>query len=354
MKVGLYGEISRHGGGQYYIKSLIEALYPNNISLITGTRKDPLDIMSSVNNIIQVNYYYQDEESILRVIFSVLSLKRQIANINVKFDLTINNHPNIFIKNADINILHGFSFLDRIINQNGDITNKFIFQAIKISGFYKEYNNGNFVVNSKYTERISEMLFPKLGLKYRIAGVLYPTFYTKPILSTGNKILLFGRINRKKHIDNVIKIANQIDREIIVAGAVNSNDDKIYLGELMEIAPGNVKFIPNPTDSMKEDILMDSDIYIHPAPNENFGITVLEAMSHGIVPIVPKSGGPWLDIINKGEFGFGYTEYQEIPILIDIASKQNHSYRNEIMVSVNRFSPENYRENLLKIINDIH
>ncbi len=353
MRIGVYGEISRHGGGQYYMKSLIEALHPNNISLIAGIRKDPLNIISLVNNIIPVNYYYQDEENILKVIFSVLSLKRQIANINIKFDLTINNHPNIFIKNADINILHGFSFLDRIINYKGDITNKFIFHAIKLSRLYKEYNNSNFVVNSSYTKNISERLFPKLGLKYRIIGVLYPTFNMKSLMSTGNKILLFGRINRRKNIDNFLKIANEINGEIIVAGAVNSDDDEKYLKNLEKISPGNVKFMVNPTDSQKEEIFMDSSVYIHTAQNENFGITVLEAMSHGIVPIVPKSGGPWLDIINEGEFGLGYSNTCEIPGLIDMASRQSYSYRKEIMLSVGKFSPENYRKTLMEIIDRV-
>ncbi len=335
------------------MKSLIEALHSNDISLITGIKKDPLNIISLVNTLIPVNYYYQDEESILKVIFSVLSLKRQLSHIKSKFDLTINNHPNIFIKDADINILHGFSFLDRIVDANGEITNKLIFHAIKLAGLYKEYNNSNFVVNSKYTRHISERLFPKLGLKYRILGVLYPTFFMKPLLSAGNKILLFGRINRQKNIDNAMKIAKKINGEIIVAGAVNSDDDKKYLTELEKNAPSNVKFITNPTDSEKEKIFMNSNIYIHTAENEHFGITLLEAMSHGIVPIVPKSGGPWLDIINEGEFGFGYTDIHEVPGLVDIASRQVHSYRLGIMLSVEKFSPENYKKNLLEIIQKI-
>jgi alpha-1,2-mannosyltransferase len=39
---------------------------------------------------------------------------------------------------------------------------------------------------------------------------------------------------------------------------------------------------------------------------EHFGISVVEAMVSGLVPVVHSSGGPWLDILEQGKGGFGY------------------------------------------------
>ena len=97
-------------------------------------------------------------------------LKQHIQN---QFDLVFNNHPNMFLYKADINALHGFSFLDQIIDEYGNIKNKIIFNFIKKSGMYNLYNNANFFVNSNYTFQISRKLFPMLNIKPSRMRLIY-------------------------------------------------------------------------------------------------------------------------------------------------------------------------------------
>ena len=82
---------------------------------------------------------------------------------------------------------------------------------------------------------------------------------------------------------------------------------------------------------------------------ENYGISVIEAISYGLIPIIPKSGGPWIDIIEEGKYGYGYESLDDIPELV---KGIDYSKSKEIIDSVNRFSYENFYNNLNDFIEE--
>src|SRR5260370_39614653 len=61
---------------------------------------------------------------------------------------------------------------------------------------------------------------------------------------------------------------------------------------LQRTAPINARVIINPDKESYQRILASSRIYLHLMKGEHFGITVVEAMSAGCVPVVHDSGGP--------------------------------------------------------------
>jgi len=48
-------------------------------------------------------------------------------------------------------------------------------------------------------------------------------------------------------------------------------------------------------------------------------MAVVEAMAAGCVPVVPRSGGPWFDILDckQGLYGFSYSSVDEAAKIID-------------------------------------
>lgn len=344
------GEISRVGGGQFYMEALAKALSGNELTLISDRIKDPLGIQKLFNNYIDVNYFYTEHESIMKVLWKVLKLKKVLNRMAYNGDFLINNHPNIYIKPGNLNILHGMSFIERFIDERGNIANKMMVSFINKSGLYKIYNHSNVVVNSDYTADIVKKAIKYLGIDVKIVGKLNPACALSNVSANGSNILLFGRINRDKKIERFMNIAGLINNTIIVAGAVDHGDDEKYLKFLKSIAPPNVKFKENPDNKEKQNLFMGSKIYIHTNPKENFGITVVEAMSYGIIPVVPKTGGPWTDVVNYGKYGFGYSEPSEIPDIIEKALKSDNDFIGSIRYSARRFSQEAFKDNLNYII----
>lgn len=66
------------------------------------------------------------------------------------------------------------------------------------------------------------------------------------------------------------------------------------------------------------ELFISSKIYIHPNGWEPFGISVVEAMAAGCIPIVRKGpGGPWQEILNHEEnLGFGYDSPDELVLKV--------------------------------------
>lgn len=54
-------------------------------------------------------------------------------------------------------------------------------------------------------------------------------------------------------------------------------------------------------------------IYLQTQPTESFGISIVEAMAAGCIPVVPRYGGPWMDILEarEGLYGLSYTDRSE-------------------------------------------
>ena len=96
-------------------------------------------------------------------------------------------------------------------------------------------------------------------------------------------------------------------------------------------------------------------VYLHAMRYEHFGISIVEAMAAGLVPVVHRSGGPWEDILKaqQGRYGFSYLTIEEAAQTIEDLIENEHA-RKEI-VSRNMgytymFSSEYYKKKILSII----
>lgn len=352
--INIIGEISRIGGGQVYMKDMITSLHSiAKISLISDLTSDALGIIPLVDEVIPVHYTYKEGISYFNEMLRVMKLKNDLKKIRDKGGITINNHPNIFFRKGNLNVLHGFSFLDFIIDEYGNITNNILFNVIKLSNVYRIYDNGNFLANSNYTKGLSIKLFKKLGLNPSSTEVLYPTFHTTYKISQKNRgILSLQRINKEKKLEMILDVARHSNQHFIIAGAVNDGDQQ-YLKFLVRNKPDNVEIIPNPSEIEKENLFLNSKVYLHLNRKEHFGISLVESMSHGLVPVVPKTGGPWLDIVKEGKYGYGYSNLEEMQDSLSSAIASTDVKRREIIESTKRFSYENFSERLRYLINSM-
>jgi glycosyltransferase involved in cell wall biosynthesis len=249
----------------------------------------------------------------------------------------------MFIYNGNINMLHGFSFLDAIIDEYGNIKNKVVFELIKKSGIYNVYNHANFLVNSEYTYNLSKKMFPLLGIKPDMMEILYiPVTVNKNVdLSLKDKklVISIGRINVRKNYEQLIEIAKKLsDYKFVIAGALNSGDEDYYKN-LIKNKSSNLEIKINISEEEKINLLKKASIYVHLNRRENYGISILEAMSYGLIPVVPEVGGPWIDIINKGEYGYGFKNIDEA---VDDIKNVDFGIINNMMNSLDRFSYDRF------------
>ena len=155
---------------------------------------------------------------------------------------------------------------------------------------------------------------------------------------------------QKKKLELAIEMAKKSKLKFIIAGAVNPGNENYYRF-LISKAPTNLKIIKNPDDTIKEKLYRESGIFLHLRRKENFPISVLESIAYGCIPVVPKYGGTWYDIVLRGKFGLGYNSILEGNQKLIQASACKNEYRQIILESRERFSEDLFSSRFLALIN---
>ena len=114
------------------------------------------------------------------------------------------------------------------------------------------------------------------------------------VLSAGNYVVYFGRINWKKGLDRLLRAwADVPGWQLVIAG----NDEEAYLPTLHKVAAESgvkerVTFIPRSiSDADKEALLQSASLLVLPSYSENFGNVVPESIVRGVPVVVTEEVG---------------------------------------------------------------
>jgi alpha-1,2-mannosyltransferase len=155
------------------------------------------------------------------------------------------------------------------------------------------------LVNSQFTKDAVKEIFPTSN-----PFVLYPPVNIDLFNSSYQskfrcpKVLVISRFSPEKQIENAIKIAKLLLKEDIsfkiIGSLIPSNKSYFNFLKKMVVDLGlekNITMVPNATFDEILKSLSESMIYLHTMRGEHFGISIIQAMAAGLVPIVPSYGG---------------------------------------------------------------
>jgi glycosyltransferase involved in cell wall biosynthesis len=146
-------------------------------------------------------------------------------------------------------------------------------------------------------------------------------------------VVTVSRIRLGKHLETVPKVAKRVKkaRFTIIGLADPGSQDTIRTLEktINELGvEDRVKILVNQPFQKLVEILSSSKALLNTQPMEAFGMAVVEAMATGCVPIVPRSGGPWYDILDRrqGEYGYAYRNIGEAADIINMLLRNEKSW----------------------------
>jgi glycosyltransferase involved in cell wall biosynthesis len=165
-----------------------------------------------------------------------------------------------------------------------------------------------------------------------------------------NLVITIGRVVPEKRMNLFLEIARQLPQvKFAIIGSV-APERESYLQRLKDAAPSNVSFVMSPLRRVK-DLLAKARIYVHCALNEHFGISIVEAMAAGCVPIVHNSGGAREIVTNS--VGYKWDTVDEASRQIANLT-QNDSLRTELSEAATArselFRPEVFESGITKIL----
>jgi len=219
--------------------------------------------------------------------------------------------------------------------------------------------------NSLFTAYLTENA---LGVRPR---VLYPPIDTELIrkYAMSNKepiVSMLARFSSSKGQDFVIEAfsralsicGDEEDLELVLMGAADDLASLSYVKHLMKLSTElgvskRVRFMVNPSIDTVYRVLGKSTAFIHVRPYEPFGIVVAEAMAAGAIPIVHKSGGPWIDIVRMGRYGLGFSNEEEAALGMCRAMEIAKELRDAVMERTREFSYEAFRNRVNLIVREL-
>jgi len=191
------------------------------------------------------------------------------------------------------------------------------------------------LTNSRFSAAVIKRL---LGVN---AIVLYPPVNVEKYLplskNTKRKriVLTISRIAPEKGLEIIPDVAREVkDVKFVIMGALGSTGYyRSLMSKIKAVGVGDrVKVLPNVSEDLKIELMAKAIIYLHPMRYEHFGIAVVEAMAAGLLPIVHKSGGPWIDIVERGKYGRGFNSLDELIYHINATIDSQYEFMARLVI----------------------
>ncbi|KAI8915813.1 glycosyl transferase family 1 protein [Gorgonomyces haynaldii] len=200
--------------------------------------------------------------------------------------------------------------------------------------------------------------------------LLYPPCDTKTLstFDLGNRLNVVVSVAQfrpeKNHILQLDAFAlflsknKSLDAKLMLIGSVRNENDRAIVQKLEEhvIKLGlqeHVEIVQNASYEQLQHYLSVSLVGIHTMLNEHFGISIIEYMAAGLIPLAHDSGGPKADIV-KEELGFLASDKETIAehlkTIFTMSDRERIEMQDNARESAKRFSAESFEASFLSTL----
>ena len=293
------------------------------------------------------------------------STKYHIESENIdylKTDLGMTEESNVFSDNKDY---EGINNPKNYKTKLQFSKRKEYFEILKY-GYWNLMRNSTVITNSEFSRKAIVNALGLDNIYILTPPIDVETFHNVALMANGNYerndiILVISRIAPHKKIENAIKLAkilkdNNIGKGMKIVGNLYYYFYDYY-SELkqMVLSVGLADYITFEINASLDkllSIIRESRVYFHPMVGEHFGMSILEAMAAGLIPVVPNEGGPTEFVPQKYQFN---TIEQAAEIIKYVFNHLLETERIKISddININKFSNSHYIEGFQTILNEL-
>ena len=295
-----------------------------------------------------------------------------VSSLNLKpSDIVINTNGTNLPMNIPQNILCIlYIHFPTILQTSSEYDNNKYNKALFWKAYFKPYQimthlltkkalkRANIVLtNSIFTKNAIQKVYPSITPK-----VIYPPIDIEKFSTCYNsnlrkkQVLVIARFSREKQIENAVLISKLLPNiHFIIIGSLLPVNQS-YFNYIQQMIKDNeltdrIQLIPNATKNEMINAMSSSMLYLHTMHGEHFGISIVEAMASGLIPIVPSYGG-CSEIVPRE---YQYTTIQEAADCIFKNINHYDSNKREVIYEIaKQFSPENFTQNLKYLIDQAY
>lgn len=362
MRIGLYTpfDITPGGGERFLLTLASELSISNSVTLITPC-------IYSYSRLRQIGY-------IFNIDVSKITMARYDLALSLSFDAFISMGNQIV---PDVPALAPFSVY--LCQFPFPISRRHAYDTSYLLDGYKKY-----IAYSEFSRSHILSTLKSLGIAELPVHVIYPPcdVSTKPQTREKKiiKILSVGRFFPGGHCKNYHLLVplfqklldsnelNGVDIEYHIAGSIHANQESLeYFHKIKDIGHGLPLVLhPNVDFNTLCELYSTSHIYWHgtgmgkdpdeqPEAMEHFGISIVEAMGAGCVPVAFDAGGP-SEIITSGANGFLFKTDDQLIMKSLLLINDNNILREMSLSATDRsrhFSVDKFSRSLDRLFSEM-
>jgi glycosyltransferase involved in cell wall biosynthesis len=156
-----------------------------------------------------------------------------------------------------------------------------------------------------------------------------------------------SRFHQDKKHEVMLEIVKGFSMTLTLIGNSVNEVDKLYLKELRRKAPSNVRFLENIEEEQIHQELRRAKVYLN-SSHETFGISTVEAIAAGCVPVVPNHSG------HKETVPFPELRYDSISqarnIIQDALLEKFDYLLPKLQSHIRQFDEPNFQSKMMNVI----
>ena len=194
----------------------------------------------------------------------------------------------------------------------------------------------------KFYRRDSTVIYPPVNIPKKLYELYKP-------YKLSNYFLTVSRLARAKHIDILIKAANNAKFKLKIVGSGRDEE------RLKQIAGPTVEFLGNLTDEQMKKTYLNAKAFLFASKDEEFGIAPVEAMGYGLPVIAYRSGG-LPEYVIDGKNGYLFDKLEEsslinkVNVLTGLSKEKYLEMRKEARKTAEGFSEEKFKNNIINFV----
>ena len=232
-----------------------------------------------------------------------------------------------------------------------------------LSKIARSFGRSIVIANSRFMQSI---LWMGLGVK---STIVYPPVDVEMFRSAGGDrrediVVTATRLRFGKRLEIIPWIAREVgEARFKILGVADKLSEPV-IERLRDIIDGlgvgdRVELLVNQPYRRLVEEFSSAKIYLQTQPTESFGISIVEAMAAGCIPLVPRCGGPWIDILGMrdGLYGLSYVDVSEAKEKIRCILRDEGvrtGMLNNIRRRVDMFSKIVFKRKIAKIVDTLY
>ena len=196
------------------------------------------------------------------------------------------------------------------------------------------------------------------------AEILYPPVDIKNFFPSKkeNLVVSVGRFHPDKNFEVLINsMSNVSDAKCVIIGSTYGSESKQYINKLTKLITTlglqeKITLLLDCPFDLLQHTLAKAKLYVHCMPSEFFGISVVEAMAAGCIPVVHKSGGPYFDIIDREKYGISFNDSTELSEKINSLINEKDlekKWAKKIEMRAKMFNKNMFKQKVVKLVNQL-